>query len=59
MHFPGPSPAWVYGDEIKIKQVLINLLGNAVKFTDKGAVTLSVTPGSQLLRTMEKIMVHW
>ena len=49
VHFPGPSPAWVYGDEIKIKQVLINLLGNAVKFTDKGEVTLSFTPGQRTL----------
>ena len=35
-------PSMLCGDEVRIKQVLINLLNNAVKYTSEGSVTLSV-----------------
>jgi signal transduction histidine kinase/ligand-binding sensor domain-containing protein/DNA-binding NarL/FixJ family response regulator len=38
----GDGPIPVHGDEGKLRQVLINLLGNAVKFIDTGEVTLKV-----------------
>ncbi|MCR4762596.1 MAG: DegV family EDD domain-containing protein [Lachnospiraceae bacterium] len=35
-------PAELFGDEIRIKQILVNLLNNAVKYTREGLVTLHV-----------------
>ena len=36
-------PAFLIGDEVRIRQILLNLLSNAVKYTNEGYISLSVT----------------
>ena len=38
-------PAELQGDEMRIKQILINVLNNAIKYTKKGSVSLSIQSG--------------
>jgi len=40
--WPETLPAYIYGDEKRLRQILINLLSNAIKYTDTGETSLSV-----------------
>jgi PAS domain S-box-containing protein len=37
-------PRYIWTDEVRLKQVLVNLLTNAAKFTEKGEIELKITP---------------
>ena len=50
----GTLPAWVKADEKRVRQVVFNLLGNAIKFTRQGGVTLRL----RYAREMAHLEIH-
>ncbi|MEO8334675.1 MAG: ATP-binding protein [bacterium] len=47
---PPPPELRVHTDLLKLRQMIVNLLTNAVKFTDSGSVTLSATADADTIR---------
>ena len=46
--FHATIPPRVFGDSIRVSQIILNLLSNAVKYTDKGGITLEISLVEQI-----------
>ncbi len=59
LEIAGKVPRCLIIDEIRIRQILLNIIGNAVKFTDKGSISIEVTTNniSEKLADLEIIVV--
>ncbi len=51
-----PLPEQILTDPTRLRQIIINLCGNALKFTDKGAITLTVRCDTAAERLMAKVV---
>ena len=54
-HFQADVPTWVVGDPKRLSQILTNLVGNTVKFTDRGGVVVHVRCDEQ---QDEEVLIH-
>jgi PAS domain S-box-containing protein len=57
LHLQSDSSHFVYADPARLKQVIVNLVSNGIKFTDEGGVTISMEKANDRGRMHEYIHV--
>ena len=53
LHAEESLPRRIYGDPTRVRQVIINVLNNAVKYTQQGSVTLALSRGAEMAASEE------
>ncbi len=51
-------PAYISGDQHRLRQIISNLLSNAIKFTDHGTVTLEITQKKPLANSSDRVILE-
>ena len=59
VHLDAALPRKVLGDFQRIKQILVNLVGNAIKFTEKGEILILVRQVSRQTPQGDKTLLHF
>jgi signal transduction histidine kinase/CheY-like chemotaxis protein len=54
MEVSSGTPAGIYVDDVRLRQIILNLIGNAVKFTEKGSIKLKVYTENPKIVTYSK-----